>query len=491
VYTSGQVNGTATFAAPATGSYVARAFSNGTFTRLAESAAFSTAGASVTTDQSSYAVGTTVTASYSAPPGNARDWIALAPAGSANTSYVAYTYANGHASGTATFTAPTAGTYVVRVFSNNTFTRLAESAAFTTAGAAVSTNKAAYATGATLTVSYSGMPGNVHDWITIAPAGSANTSYVAYVYTNGRVSGTATFTAPAAGTYVARAFTNNTFTRLAESAALKVFGVSTNQTSYVMGGTVTVSYSGMPGNAHDWIAIAPAGAASTSYVAWVYTNGQLSGTATFAAPSPGTYVVRLFPNNTFTPLTESATFATLSPSITANQASYVVGTTVTVSYAGLSGNAHDWIAIAAAGSPSTSYVAFAYTGGRTSGTATFTAPAAGSYVARALPSGTFNVLLQSATFATVASSVSTDLSSYAAGATVTVSYSGLPGNAKDWIAIAPEGSANTTYLSYVYTNGQTSGTATFTAPAAGSFVVRTFADNGFSLLSQSEAFTTQ
>src|SRR4029077_17978428 len=122
-----------------------------------------------------------------------------------------------------------------------------------------------------------------------------------YVFTNGQTSGTATFTAPAAGTYVARALPNNTFTLLAESAAFTVTNtprVTTDSSSYASGSTITVTYAGLPGNALDWVAIAPAGSATTSYVMYVFTNGQTSGTATFTAPAAGTYVARALPNNT-------------------------------------------------------------------------------------------------------------------------------------------------------------------------------------------------
>ena len=76
---------------------------------------------------------------------------------------------------------------------------------------------------------------------------------------------------------------------------------------------------------------------------------------------------------------------------------------------------------------------------------------------------------------TVAPPISTDKSSYAPGETITVTYSGLPGNQRDWIGIAVAGSPNESFLTYVYTGGQTSGTATFTAPLnGGSYVARSF-----------------
>src|SRR4029079_16782144 len=107
-------------------------------------------------------------------------------------------------------------------------TLLAESAPFSVSTPAISTDHATYAPGATVTVTYAGLPGNAHDWIAIAAAGGPNNSFVAFVYTNGQMSGTATFTAPASGTFVARAFLNDTFTLLAESSSFAISAPTTS-----------------------------------------------------------------------------------------------------------------------------------------------------------------------------------------------------------------------------------------------------------------------
>ena len=205
--------------------------------------------------------------------------------------------------------------------------------------ATVSTDSAAYAPGTTITVTYAGLPGNARDWIAIAAAGSANTSFVAYVYTNGQTSGTASFMAPAAGSYVARAFENDGYTLLAESFVFTSGPtIATDQSAYALGATITVTYAGLPGYPLDWIAIAAAGSADTSFVAYVYTNGQTSGTATFMAPAAGSYVARAFQNNMFTLLAESSPF-TVGPTISTDQATYAPGVTITVTYAEI-GRAH-------------------------------------------------------------------------------------------------------------------------------------------------------
>src|SRR6185295_9353802 len=141
------------------------------------------------------------------------------------------------------FTAPAPGSYVARSFPNNTYNLIAESPPFTVVEAAtISTDPTRYAPGATITATYSGLPGNADDWIALASAGSPNTTYLAYVFTGGQTSGTTTFTAPAAGSYVARSFPNNTYNLIAESAPFTVGAaatISTDHTSYAPGATIT------------------------------------------------------------------------------------------------------------------------------------------------------------------------------------------------------------------------------------------------------------
>jgi len=360
----------------------------------------------ISTDQPSYAFGSTITVTYAGLPGNAKDWIAIAPAGSPGTTFLKYLYTGGQTSGTATFAAPiNGGSYVARAFPNDTFTLLAESASFTvTNPISISTDQSSYAPGSTVTVTYAGLPGNAKDWIGIAPAGSPDTTFLAFVYTGGQSSGTAIFSAPLnSGSFVARAFPNDTFTLLAESVSFTVtvpITIATDQSSYGPGATITVTYAGLPGNAKDWIGIAPAGSPDTAFLAFVYTGGQSSGTATFNAPfDGGSFVARSFPNDTFNRLAESAPFTVTVPiTISTDQSSYPAGATVTVTFSGLPGNARDWIGISAAGSSNTSFVAYVYTGGHGSGTATFVVNTPGLYVARSFTNDTFDLAAESTLF---------------------------------------------------------------------------------------------
>jgi RHS repeat-associated protein len=77
--------------------------------------------------------GGTVTATWSgiATP-TSTDWLAFAALGAANTSYVSWRYTTGTASGSVPFTLPAVeGTFELRLFANNGYTRLATSNPFT------------------------------------------------------------------------------------------------------------------------------------------------------------------------------------------------------------------------------------------------------------------------------------------------------------------------------------------------------------------------
>ncbi len=105
--------------------------------------------------------------------------------------------------------------------------------------------------------------------------------------------------------------------------------VSTTATSIAAGGSVTVSWSGVAEpTVTDWIGLYVAGDSSpTNYVSWIYTSsttcGQsagptplASGSCTFTIPAsatPGTYNVRLFPNNVYSPLLATSSSFTVTP----------------------------------------------------------------------------------------------------------------------------------------------------------------------------------
>jgi hypothetical protein len=93
--------------------------------------------------------------------------------------------------------------------------------------------------------------------------------------------------------------------------------VSVSPSSVSGGGTVTVSWSGVPNpTTQDWIGLYHPGDANSSYIDWFWTssctqtvgsNALSSGSCTFKMPNvAGTYELRLFPNDTYSLLATSS-----------------------------------------------------------------------------------------------------------------------------------------------------------------------------------------
>lgn len=79
---------------------------------------------------------------------------------------------------------------------------------------------------------------------------------------------------------------------------------------YAAGDTITVSFTGAPGNSTDWIGLYPTNAPSDrSWLSWQYTKGARSGQLTFKAPDqPGSYNFRLFEKDKYTLLATGPSF---------------------------------------------------------------------------------------------------------------------------------------------------------------------------------------
>jgi hypothetical protein len=239
----GVSGGTLQFTAPTTpGTYNIRFFANNTLTKLATSATITVgSGVAVTVASTTVAPGGVIQFTVSGGPGNPKDWVSLAPASAADGNYLDWMFLNGQKTAPATgvsgatlqFTAPmTPGTYNIRFFANNTFTKLATSATITVgSGAAVTVASTTVAPGAVINFSVSGGPANAKDWVSLARASAPDSDYLDWKFLNGQktapaagVSGASLqFTAPTTpGTYNIRFFENNSLTKLATSATITV-----------------------------------------------------------------------------------------------------------------------------------------------------------------------------------------------------------------------------------------------------------------------------
>ena len=188
-------------------------------------------------------------------------------------------------------------------------------------GTTLSASPTSVAPGGTVTTTWSGIATpTATDWIGLYTPGAANNAFLAWRYTTGAASGNVPLVLPgtlAAGTYQLRLFANNGFTLLATSNTFTVtvtggITLTVSPTTIPAGGTVTVTWSGIPTpSTTDWIGLYTPGAANNAFLAWRYTTGAASGNVPLTIPSTlatGTYQLRLLANDGFTLLATSNNF---------------------------------------------------------------------------------------------------------------------------------------------------------------------------------------
>ena len=513
VYTGGTAAGSTKFFNLTAGSWRVRLYQNDTYTYGGE-ATFtvtstpSTPAFTVTTDKSAYSVSSTCNPSGSSctyyfdtvnvnwtGSTSAKDYVAIALVGSADNKSIQWAYTNGVASGSKAFLGGQAGTYRVRLYTNDSFNPVAE-AHFTVATGTpggtgvtytIATDKSSYSAGEPTVVSWTSST-TTTDWVGILPQGSS--TLTAWAYTNGVPNTGHSFSGLAVGTYTARFYIADTGLYTAETTftvtaavAGGTTGVATDKATYGTGSTVTVSW-GASTAAKDWVGIAPVGAADSTYPTgwfWSYTSGVSNGSKGFTGIPAGSYRVRFYTNDTFT-YTNEATFAVSNDTVATDKSAYGTGATVTVNWT-TSANANDWVGIAPVGTADSTYPTgwfWSYTNAVVNGSHAFTGIPSGNYRVRFYLNDSFTYVAE-ALFTVNGSSVNTDQSTYGAGTSVLVSWTTTT-NSHDWVGITPVGTADSTYPTgwiWAYTNGVANGSKSFSGLTAGSYRVRFYLNDTF------------
>lgn len=461
----------------------------------------------ITTDAASYIPGQHVLVNVTGMPGNAHDWVSIAPFGSSADTAPEWTYTRGAVDLMTGFIAPhTSGSYVVRAFLDDSYTELAESAVFIVANpdvATVTTDRAAYTFGQPIRVTWSGLPGNFTDRIVIAMAGSPPNQFVQSVPSQGVQYGNLRLNPPGPGNFVARVFVSGSTTPLGESAVFTVAGpshfglIAIDSTRYPWGGRVIATLSDFPGGPRDWIAIAPAGAPDSVTGQWFYMHGT-SGTQAFDLPAedlpttPAAFIIHAFTDDSYVLIGESARFS-LTGTIMTSAATYRAGDAIGVATSGLPTNPTR-IAIATPGSPGASIVLLGQAGDPAFPQGL---DAPGTYVVRVLGATSDKIYAESAPFAItdrVLVNAPCTTSCVPAGSPVQlhITFHGLPGGATDWISIAPLGSSDTTATTWGYTGAQVNGSVDLNTPAApGTYVARAYINDSYTKIAESASFVLQ
>ncbi|MGH9141917.1 MAG: hypothetical protein ACRD2I_12360, partial [Vicinamibacterales bacterium] len=236
VYLSGRTDDSVPFVLPASlaaGQYEARIFADDGWQIAGVSNVVTITDPSATLNLNAVTAvaGGTVTANWSAVAApTPTDWIGVYPAGAADANYLRRVNTNGSADGTTTFTLPgtlALGTYELRLFSNNTFTRLAVSNAFSVVvGPVVRIIPTSISAGGMLTATWEGIAAPTSsDWVALVLMNGSDNTYVAWSYTNGASVGNVNLPVPAGtqpGSYELRLFKQNTFERLAVSNVVTI-----------------------------------------------------------------------------------------------------------------------------------------------------------------------------------------------------------------------------------------------------------------------------
>jgi hypothetical protein len=449
--------------------------------------------------------GASVTVTLTNGLGGGLDWMALAATSAPNTSYLQSTYVGaGVTSRTWTVSMPmTSGTYEFRLFRNNGYTRAATSPTVTVATsnpvptvgsltpASVAVGSAAFTLNVNGTgfVSTSSVRWNGADRPTTFVSGTLLQATIpaSDVATVGTAQVTVFSPAPGGGTSSPRSF----------SIAAGLPALTVSATNVAGGNNVTVTLTNGNGGATDWLALAATSAPNTSFVQYIYVgSGVTTRTWTVAMPiAGGSFEFRLFLNNGYTRAATSPTvtvtaapnavpvLTSLSPTIA------VAGTTALTLTVNGTGFASSSVVRWNGANRATTFVSSTQL--RAAITAADLASAGTAQISVFSPSpggGTSNPL----TFTVVAAPVLTvNTTTVAPGGQVTVTITGGLGGPTDWVAFAPVGAPNTSYVQYTYIGaGVTTRTWTVTVPGtASAFEFRLFLNNGYTRVATSPTVT--
>jgi hypothetical protein len=268
------------------------------------------------------------------------------------------------------------------------------------------------APGGTVTVTWAGIPTpTTADWLALVPLNAVDTSFVAWIYTNGRAADSLLFVLPPtllAGAYDLRLFANNSWQRLGASNVVTVTApgpaLTVSPVTVVATSSLTVDWHAIAApTATDWIGVYAVGASDASYVTRAVTSGLANGTTTLTLPgglAAGAYELRLFTNNTFTRLAVSNGLAVVAgPVVRVTPATLAATGTLTVTWESIAvPKPTDWVALVLLNAPDNSFVAWSYTTGAATGSVNLSVPASvppGSYELRLFAQNTYQRLAAS------------------------------------------------------------------------------------------------
>ena len=163
------------------------------------------------------------------------------------------------------------------------------------------------------------------------------------------------------------------------SSSEKKVVVAATSTSVEAGGSLEIVWFNISSpTPADWVGVFEIGAPNIEFKDWSYTDGASNGSLILPLNQNNyvdgeTYEVRIFGNNSYTPLDIGTQFVynPPMPSVTLVSPTTVIGSTITVSWSDIQNpTAYDWIGVYEVGAGQLEFLNYVYTGGLASGETT-------------------------------------------------------------------------------------------------------------------------
>ncbi|MFN5049345.1 fibronectin type III domain-containing protein [Roseateles sp.] len=343
--------------------------------------------------------------------------------------------------------------------------------------------------------------GKPKDWVGIyrkSQKPGAGSPAVKWAYVSG-ANGRLSFSGLAAGVeYYAAFFTDDSFTEIAPRAAFYVGSPATlsiNKTQFNVGERPSIGWSGAPGGAKDWIGIyrvgqEPGAVGSTS---WAYAPSA-AGNVSLGALDKGYYYASFMINDAYFEISERLPFAVGSEiaSVSLVKTALASGERLEIRFADGPATAKDYIGVFRKGAkPGIDLlVSYSYVDGRASGSLSPT---------EALPDGEYFLALYiNDSYTEVSNRVAFTVGAGSeppppprvlgvarnlirTGETLNVSWSGMPGGAKDWVGVyraTQTPGSGSPALQWRYAAGAAGSTA-FSGLGAGEYYIAFLLNDGY------------
>jgi hypothetical protein len=220
--------------------------------------------------------------------------------------------------------------------------------------------------------------------------------------------------------------------------------VNTNQDSYTPNQEIVVSFTEMEARTRDCIGIYPVNSTNDwgNQVQWKWTDDKEAGNVVFEHLPVGTYEVRVFYNNSF--ISETSKQIKIeknaeATTVKTNKDTYLVDEKIVATFANMSGNQADWIAIYPVGSTNAwaNMLQWSWIEDELkAGTHTFEAMPIGDYEVRVFFNNSFNdEAIAAFSVEQIANDLALEKEAYDPFELIHVNYNHMRGVNGDWIGI--------------------------------------------------------